>query len=619
VVKGSPLLPLLRRIRRRVRFFAAIEGGISGGAIAGLALAAGIAIVRRRGGAPATDGSTLPILLGLTGVLIGAALRAGRRIPLARCARIADAALDGQDRVLSAWCLVERAPSPLVAALVADALGTASRLAPGGVVPARRPKGLPALGLAALALCGAVLFPVSSRAARTPRPSLSAARRPPLGRGALDVEREEVRAALAEAAKRGDARLAALAADFDRAVRGLSNGTLADGEALDLLRALETRAAEAARDADRDGRAADAAARALGENPETKAAGQALAAGDEGAGERARAALGASAGARPAETGRALAAAARGVAGSSSDAAAADAESGPRRLARSADRSAVPPDQTGTAADGSGTRHLEQLRRDLDDTAAACRDGDPGCRARAETRAQDLARLGRQAASADGLRRLERAAGQMRARASRGELREGDALAARSFGRAANGESQKPGDDGANDGSDPSGEGGASRLSLRAGTGDGDGDGDPKGDREGNRESDRESDREGSGAGAGAQAAALSRGEAAGAQPSDGTGNGIGKEAGGAPLGARDDTPAHGNETEAHLASGGGPSRASVIGAAAGRGFVAPGYARVFTDYATAVEDALSTTAVPEGKRFIVRRYFDLIRPRSPR
>lgn len=611
VVKGSPLLPLLRRIRRRVRFFAAIEGGISGGAIAGLVLAVGIAIVRRRGGAPATDGSTLPIALGLAGVLVGAVVRAAGRIPLARCARIADAALDGQDRVLSAFCLAHQAPSPLVAALLADALATASRLAPGGVVPARRPRGLPALGLATLALCGAALFPVSSRAARSPRPLPSAALRPPLGRGALDVEREQARAALAEAGKRGDARLAALAADFERAVRALSNGTIGDGEALDLLRALETRAAEAARDAERDGRAADAAARALGENPETRAAGQALAAGDEGAGERARAALGASAGAQPTETGRALSAAARGVARSSGDASASDAESGPRRLARSADPSDVPPDQSGTAADGSGTRHLEQLRRDLEDTATACRNGDPGCRAHAENRAQDLARLTRQAASADGLRRLERAAGQMRARASRGELREGDALAARSFGRAANGESQKAGVDGANDGADASGEAGASRPSLRAGAGDGDGDGDPKGDRQ--------ADRQGPGAGVGAQAAALSRGEASGAQPSDGTGEGIGKEAGRAPLGARNDTPAHGNETEARLASGGGPSRASVIGAAAGRGFVAPGYARVFTDYAAAVEDALATNAVPEGKRFIVRRYFDLIRPRSPR
>ena len=55
-----------------------------------------------------------------------------------------------------------------------------------------------------------------------------------------------------------------------------------------------------------------------------------------------------------------------------------------------------------------------------------------------------------------------------------------------------------------------------------------------------------------------------------------------------------------------------------MIGAAAGRGFASRGYARVFTDYAAAVEDALGATAVPEGKRYLVRRYFDLIRPRSP-
>ena len=55
-----------------------------------------------------------------------------------------------------------------------------------------------------------------------------------------------------------------------------------------------------------------------------------------------------------------------------------------------------------------------------------------------------------------------------------------------------------------------------------------------------------------------------------------------------------------------------------MIGTAAGRGFASPGYARAFNDYAAAVEDALGATAVPEGKRYLVRRYFDLIRPRPP-
>ena len=106
-------------------------------------------------------------------------------------------------------------------------------------------------------------------------------------------------------------------------------------------------------------------------------------------------------------------------------------------------------------------------------------------------------------------------------------------------------------------------------------------------------------------------------------RPNDGigqlAGEGIGKQAGGAPLGASDDGPSRGLATETSLATGEGPNRAEVIGSAAGRGFVARGYARVYSEYAAAVEDALGTTAVPEGKRFIVRRYFDLIRPRSGR
>ena len=50
---------------------------------------------------------------------------------------------------------------------------------------------------------------------------------------------------------------------------------------------------------------------------------------------------------------------------------------------------------------------------------------------------------------------------------------------------------------------------------------------------------------------------------------------------------------------------------------AADRGFAQHGYARVFADYQAAVEDAMATTAVPEGRRYVVRRYFDLIRPRT--
>src|SRR5262249_23906077 len=75
---------------------------------------------------------------------------------------------------------------------------------------------------------------------------------------------------------------------------------------------------------------------------------------------------------------------------------------------------------------------------------------------------------------------------------------------------------------------------------------------------------------------------------------------------------------ARGDDSQVPLADGAGPSRAEVIGTAAGHGFASRGYARAYADYAAAVEDALAAAAVPDGKRYLVRRYFDLLRPRAP-
>src|SRR5205814_6182038 len=106
-------------------------------------------------------------------------------------------------------------------ALLADATRRAEVLVPGAVVPARRPPGLPALGVAALALAGAALVPTSSRAARVVPAAPPVDRGAPLGAGALDAERAEARAAAAQAARLGDERLAALAAELESALRRL--------------------------------------------------------------------------------------------------------------------------------------------------------------------------------------------------------------------------------------------------------------------------------------------------------------------------------------------------------------------------------------------------------------
>ncbi|HEY4395291.1 MAG TPA: hypothetical protein VGP64_14575, partial [Polyangia bacterium] len=256
-------------------------------------------------------------------------------------------------------------------------------------------------------------------------------------------------------------------------------------------------------------------------------------------------------------------------------------------------------------------RHLDQLRRELDDAAARCREGDPSCRARAETGARDLSRLGRQGAAADGLERLARAARQLRERIGRDELRDGDGQALRGFGRAAAGER------GASDGNGPGDRGGSQTPSAGAEPGDGTG--------QDGRDGQSASGGDAPGApseGATTSPSSLLSAEGSGAAAGDqgGTGNGIGRQPGGAPLGARADglEAARGTKADVPLADGAGPSRAEVIGTAAGHGFGSPGYARAFADYAAAVEDALDTTAVPEGKRYLVRRYFDLIRPRPP-
>jgi len=621
----------LGQIRRRLRLQAAVEGAVLGATIVAAALAVGLAIARARGQAADARGATLnglglaapvvvAVLAVLLGALAGAAARAARRIPLDRCARLADAALDGQDRLLSALHLEVSAPSAFARALCADAVRRAEALLPRAAVPPRRPAGLRALGVAALALAGAAVVPASSSAARIAAPAGNdvAARRAPLPAGALDGERDAAAAAMAEAARLGDARLTALAAELDRTLRRLAAGTLGDRAALDLLRALAARAGEAARDARRDAQTVEAAARALAANAETRAAGQAIAPpGGEAADEaRAADALAASAVAHPAETARALAAAAETVAnaaaGSSQTGDDADAP-GQRRLARDDKRQSAGEVSGSPAATEPAARHLERLRRDLDDAATACRSGDPTCGTRAGERGRDLAQMERQGAAGESLRSVERTAEQLRARIGRGELGSGDAQALRSFGQAARGTP-----------------GGGERDQAR----DGDGEGRRSTDAPGSKAQARGESDDGSGAGqAGADGPGRGRTADTGAASallgvagSDrsgaeaaGTGNGIGHQPGGPPLGARAaaGSDARSEASEVPLADGAGPSRAEVIGTAAGHGFASRGYARAYADYAAAVEDALAAAAVPDGKRFLVRRYFDLIRPRT--
>jgi hypothetical protein len=605
--------------------WAALEGAIAGGAFALVSTAIAVALHHRRGEAV---GIGAPLAVVLAGAATGALGRGLRRISLARCARFADAALDGQDRVLSALSLgAAAAATPLGRALAADAAARLAALAPKRAVPARRPKGALALAAGVLAAAAAGVLPVRGRAVAFVRPAPAAHRGRPLPVSALDAERDAAAMAAAAAQRLRDDRLAALAGDFGRTLQGLQSGTLADGDALEALKAIEARAREAAAAAERERRAFEAAEHGLASEAATRGAATALGSGDGEAERRARAALGAEAEARPADTARALGAAARGVASALGTPGDASEERGPRRLAREGNDGAG---QSATPPDAKAERKLERLRRDLDDAAGACRDGAAGCRGQAEDRAGDLAQLARSAAGAESLQRLERATRQARQRLEQGELR-GGGSAERRFQSAARGEGERGGEEAparagrAGDPASATGESGERGPGGRStpgqpgagqdgdegeGVGIGMGQGKSKGN--GMAAGEGRQDPDGTESAVGGEARADGRGEATG-------GDGIGHEPGGAPLGRKGDLATRGQDAEARVADGAGPSRAQVIGVAAGRGFASPGYARVFSDYQAAMEDALGATAVPEGKRYLVRRYFDLIRPRTGR
>jgi hypothetical protein len=623
VSEAAPLLTLLRRIRRRVRLWLALEGAVAGAAAGVIALAGAVAAAHATG---RTVGVARPLALLLASAAVGAIVRGARRIALAHCARFADAALDGHDRVLSAFYLRDD-ETPLARALVIDAAARARTLAPGGAVAARRPRGLPALAIGAIVLAAAAVAPVRSRAARiaVPPPPAPGA---PLPASALDVERDEARRAAADANALHDERLAALAAELDSTLRKLAAGQLTDGDALEKLGALQREAAAAAEAAARDAKALAAAQKTLAAETATRGAGEALATdGDGDAGARARAALGAAAADNPKETARALAAAAHAVANAIGAPGESDASGdSQRRLSRQGD----PADQAGksdSAASAQGNhddRHLERLQRDLGDTASACRDGDPSCRSQAEKRGDELGKMAGRGASAQSLRRLERALRQMRERLGRGEMRGGEPSAMRGFERAARGESGPQGERQGQGQGQPGqpGQHGEGQQGDGAGSGRGNGAGEADdavaqdgqgGGEKGPGSSGGEGDGTGDGNAGGEAAAMLGERET---REIGAGGDGAGTEAGGKPLGRRGDMQTRGHQAEARVVNGAGPNRAQVIGGAADRGFAQRGYAHVFADYQAAVEDALATTAVPEGRRYVVRRYFDLIRPR---
>ena len=61
---------------------------------------------------------------------------------------------------------------------------------------------------------------------------------------------------------------------------------------------------------------------------------------------------------------------------------------------------------------------------------------------------------------------------------------------------------------------------------------------------------------------------------------------------------------------------GKGPSIKKVFTDAARHGFAKKGWRAVYADYSAVAEEMLDSESIPTGKQSVVRRYFELIRPR---
>jgi hypothetical protein len=64
---------------------------------------------------------------------------------------------------------------------------------------------------------------------------------------------------------------------------------------------------------------------------------------------------------------------------------------------------------------------------------------------------------------------------------------------------------------------------------------------------------------------------------------------------------------------------GAGPSTKQVFVDAARRGFARTDWREVYREYAEVAEEALDKEGLPPGRKALVRRYYELIRPRTAR
>lgn len=629
------LLRLLSAVRRRMRLLAGLEGTVTGLLAAGSA-----ALLLALGTRLALDVPRLGFGVAATSVaLLGAAALAGlawaaRPVDLQCCAVRIDRAvaratrgggrdrgLPGAepsagrngDRVLAAWAMLvptqarpARAGAWIRAAL-ADAWASTRGIAPAQVVPLAWPRrSLGALAVAALAtLVASLPAPQAPARALAPRAKETsrgtpARERLQVGAAALAAARAEIEDLRRRAEELRDPTLARLASDLAATVEIL---TTSGDERARLTTELDRIANEASSGA---GAGADlrrqltSAGKALAEHERTAGIGDALLRRDAESARRALGRLadgieGLEARGRQAVTRSLDEAAAAAFASLSPSGGSVPEDNGgtkgapapdePRRFDRKPEgaRREPPtgprPVESGGSVPRAPERELRRLDRALDQTADRCREDPSACADSLRQAARDTEEQIREAERRGAHESLADAARELRQRMAQGwTAAEKGGTSESHFEQAAAG------------GSDP----------TKAGTGPAPSDSPVAGSR-----------REGGAAPRQARGAAtILGGQGAGSRERPGS------QQSDEAMGEATSPVGGGHAEETALLGGAGPDRATTIETGATSGFRTPGYQRVFRDYTAAAEEALDATEVPPERRGLVRRYYQLIRPR---
>ncbi|HZS37902.1 MAG TPA: hypothetical protein VFF06_13790 [Polyangia bacterium] len=639
---SASVLPPLRRIRRRMRAQAALDGAARAAVpAASLAL---IAVYLWRLGVLGSTGLLRAALAGAGAIAAGALWGALGRISFARAAKRADVSHALDDRLGSALAFLdERAPTPFMLAAIDDAARHASRVVPKRAAPFLRPAGLGAAALV-LAVAGFVAllrFPERAHVLAPPPPST-----PHLvvDHDLLAPERQAAAELEREAERGDDPATKELADQLKQLLDQLDAEALTRKQVFDKLAEIEKQLKPQDGNFEELERALQKAGAELGKEKLTREAGQALAKEDL---DKAKQEL------------EKLAAEAERL----------DKQKKPdegkrdelaRSLKRAADAAAQPPEKSAEQKKREQEeQRLKEEQRRLQKQLAE-RPNDRELQRRLQRNQRELQRLEREkqqrAEQQRQLQRLQRelqqAAEQLRQKLSP-EAAEALRRAAQQLGQMENeirklGNMSKAqvqiaelkeilrraGSQQGQNGQPQSGQG-QQANSGRDGRGQ-NGQGGQNGKDQNGKGGAKSLLRDFNNRAGGEKTLILGEGntpvllplpmgpggekpgpQGQGGQGEQLPGDGIGDEHDPNLIGDPTKLASKRHDTRVEGKDAAGPSRSETILGSAERGFSTKAYRRVYSDYTSVMEEVMSKERVPPGYRFYIKRYFQLIKPRD--